>query len=74
VVVELGVAVGLAQDVQLKVPEGDQTNVPPPLAFNVVFPPGQIVTSGPAFTEGGTPTLIVIVSTAVPQLLVTARV
>ncbi len=45
-----------------------------PLAFNVVLPPGQIVALGPAFTEGGIPTVIVIILTAVPQLFVTESV
>lgn len=36
----------------LKLPEGVQAKVPVPVAFSVVLPPEQMVSSIPALTEG----------------------
>jgi hypothetical protein len=67
-------ATGLAQEVQLNPVDGNHTNVPLPLGIMVVFPPLQIVRSGPALTEGKAGYVILIASVAVPQLLVTVSV
>ncbi len=73
--VALGVATGLAQDVQLKPAAGDHTNDPLlPLALSVALAPGQTVALFPVFTEGEFPGVIDMVPVAVPQLLVTVSV
>ena len=64
----------VAQEVQLNPVDGDHRNVPLPLGIIVVFPPKQIVKSGPALTEGKAGYAMLISSVAVPQLLVTVRV
>ncbi len=73
--VALGIATGLAQDVQLNPAAGDHTNVPLlPLALSVALPPGQMKAPGPAFTEGELPNVIDMVLIAVLQIVVTVRV
>jgi hypothetical protein len=75
VVFEVGLATGLEIFGLVKLEEGLQLYVPPPLPFKVVPDPGQTVTFGPAFALGFG--LTVRVTNAVseqPEPLVTANV
>ena len=45
-------AIVFAHVVQFNPDAGDQENAPLPLATRDAFPPGQVVTSAPAFTVG----------------------
>ena len=73
-VVAVGLATGKGQLLQLKLDAGDHEKVPAPLPFKVVLLPSQMVASAPAEAPGVEGVKIVIVSLAVPQLLVTVRV
>ena len=70
----MGLATGFTILVLLNPVEGAQENVPAPLPFNVVLLPVQMAASGPALAEGVAGVVMVIISVAVPQLLVTVSV
>ena len=72
VVVKVGVTIVIGQVGQLV--DGDHENDPAPLPVKVVLLPMHIAASGPASAEGVVEGVIVIISVAVPQVLVTVSV
>jgi hypothetical protein len=65
VVVEAGLAAGLAQVVQDKPVDGDQLYVVAPVAVSVVEEPLQMLTAEPALTVGNALTVIVTLAVLV---------
>ena len=63
----VGFATGFEIVVLLNPLEGDQTNVPLPVPFNVVLEPKQMETSGPALAVGKGLVETVTASLYVPQ-------
>ena len=69
-----GLAIGFTQVVQLKPAEGVQEYVPLPLDKREALPPGHIVTSAPAFTDGVVVITTFTESLLLPQLLLAVTV